>query len=114
MRPQHAGKVMVATSRTTMANGSGTARSILSLLSGIRLGEVLALQGSPLLGAFFSIGRITTERGVALLLLAARSCWLVAHVFVLNDWCGMRTDLQDPNRTTGVFTAKGIGPSDIG
>ncbi len=105
---------MLATSRTTMASGSGTVRSLLRLLSCIRLGEVLALQGSPLLGALFSIGRITTERGVALLPLAVGSCCLVAHVFVLNDWCGMSTDLHDPNRTTSVFTTKGIGRSEIG
>jgi 4-hydroxybenzoate polyprenyltransferase len=97
-----------------MASDPGTVRSLLRLLSCIRLVEVVALQGSPLLGALFSIGRITTERGMALLPLAAGSCCLVAHVFVLNDWCGMSTDLRDPNRSTGVFTTKGIGHSEIG
>jgi 4-hydroxybenzoate polyprenyltransferase len=96
-----------------MASGSRP-EGLFRLLLSIRLGEVLALQGSPLLGALFSIGRITTEKGAALVPLALGSCCLVAHVFVLNDWCGMSTDLNDPNRATSVFTTKGIGRSEIG
>src|SRR4029077_9223795 len=56
----------------------------------------------------------TVEKGVALVPLAVGRCCLVAHVFVLNDWCGMSTDLHDPNRATSVFTTKGIGRSEIG
>lgn len=97
-----------------MASGSRREGRLFRLLLSIRLGEVVALQGSPLLGALFSIGRITIEKGVALVPLALGSCCLVAHVFVLNDWSGMSTDLNDPNRATSVFTTKGIGRSEIG
>ena len=105
---------MQAAPGTTTADRPGTARSLPRLLSCIRFDEVLTLQGSPLLGAVFSIGRLTTERAVALLFLAAGSCCLAAHVFVLNDWSGMSADLQDPNKTTGVFMTKGIGRTEIG
>jgi 4-hydroxybenzoate polyprenyltransferase len=84
------------------------------LLSCIRLDEVLVLQGAPLLGALFSIGRFTAPRVVDLLILAIGSCLLVAHVFVLNDWSGMSADLQDPNRASSVFVRKGIGRAGVG
>jgi 4-hydroxybenzoate polyprenyltransferase len=99
---------------TTTAGRPGTARWLLRLLSCIRFDEVLVLQGSPLLGALFSIGKLTTEKAVALAVLAAGSCFLVSHILVLNDWSGMSADLRDPNRTTGVFMTKGIGRTEIG
>jgi 4-hydroxybenzoate polyprenyltransferase len=84
------------------------------LLSCIRFDEVLVLQGPPLLGALFSIGRLTAEKAVALPLFAAGGCCLLAHVFVINDWSGMTADLQDPNRTSGVFMARGIRRAAVG
>jgi 4-hydroxybenzoate polyprenyltransferase len=78
------------------------------LLSCIRLDEVLLLQGTPLLGALFSMGAITGPKVLELLVLLAASSSLVAHVFVLNDWTGSSADLRDPNRATQVFTARGI------
>jgi 4-hydroxybenzoate polyprenyltransferase len=87
---------------------------VVRLLSCIRFDEVLVLQGSPLLGALFSIGRLTTEKAVALAILAAGSFCLVAHILVLNDWSGTSADLRDPNRTTGVFLTKGMSRTDIG
>jgi hypothetical protein len=54
------------------------------------------------------------ERHEDLLVFAAGSCCLVAHVFVLNDWSGMSSDLRDPNRATDVFMARGIGRAEIG
>ena len=84
------------------------ARGLFPLLSCVRAGEVLALQGSPLLGALFAMGHPTVARCVPLALLAAGSTLLTAHVFVLNDWSGIRGDLHDPNRRGGVFTNRGI------
>lgn len=84
------------------------------LLSCIRLEEVLILQGTPLLGALFSVERFTAPRVVDLLALAVGSCLLVAHVFVLNDWSGMSADLQDPNRASSVFVRKGVGRAEVG
>ena len=72
------------------------------------------LQGSPLLGAAFAIGKVTAGSVAALALFAAASCGLVAHIFVLNDWAGMSADLQDPNRSAGAFATKGIRRSQIG
>lgn len=70
--------------------------------------EVLALQASPILGIF--LGGFSFERtGVirpGLLLLGSLA--LTAHVFVLNDWAGHRTDFHDPRRATLVFAHWGI------
>jgi 4-hydroxybenzoate polyprenyltransferase len=86
---------------------------LIRLLSCIRFGEVLVLQGSPLLGAVFSMGRLTAGRAVAATLLVTGSTALVAHIFVLNDWSGMHDDLRDLNRTSGVFTHTGTGRARI-
>jgi 4-hydroxybenzoate polyprenyltransferase len=70
--------------------------------------EVLALQASPILGIF--LGGFSFERtGVirpGLLLLGSLA--LTAHVFVLNDWAGHRSDIRDRRRTTFVFARWGI------
>ncbi|MBV8202216.1 MAG: UbiA family prenyltransferase [Acidobacteria bacterium] len=92
----------------------GAARLLRRYLSCLRYGDILVLQGSPLLGAAFTIGRVTAGRSAALALLAAASCCLVAHVFVLNDWAGMSADLQDPNRTAGALAARGLRRTEIG
>jgi len=89
-------------------------RTLPRLMSCIRLGEVLILQGTPLLGALFSVGKFTAPRVVDLFSIAIGSCLLVAHVFVLNDWSGMSADLQDPNRTSSVFVRKGVGRTEVG
>jgi len=89
------------------------ARGALQLLSSIRLGEVLVLQGSPLIGALFSMRRITPAAFPSIALLAAGSTVLVAHVFVLNDWSGASGDLRDPNRVNRVFTNRGVARSGI-
>jgi 4-hydroxybenzoate polyprenyltransferase len=38
----------------------------------------------------------------------------VAHIFMLNDWSGLTTDLADPNKAASVFTARGVGRKEIG
>src|SRR5262245_12667532 len=80
----------------------------------VRLDDVLVLQGSPLLGALRSMGRPTLEMVPALALFAVGSCCLVAHVFTLNDWAGMKADLRDPNRARRVFAAEGVPPRTMG
>jgi len=82
-------------------------------LSCIRYREILVLQGSPFLGAIFAMGIVRTDRLGALLTLGAASLLLVAHIFVLNDWAGADTDLNDPSRVAGVFATKGISRSAI-
>jgi 4-hydroxybenzoate polyprenyltransferase len=77
-------------------------------LSCIRYREILVLQGSPLFGAAFAMGKMSADRLGALLVLAGASVLLVAHIFVLNDWAGADADLNDPNKVAGVFATKGI------
>lgn len=90
------------------------AQLCLRQLSCIRFDEVLVLQGAPILGAIFSIGHFNSQSVVSLVLLATGSCFLVAHVFLLNDWSGIDHDLQDSSRSAGVFLNRGIRRSEIG
>src|SRR6185295_3161465 len=83
-------------------------------LSCLRLEEILVLQGSPLLGAAFAIHRPAVEDVGPLALLTVANVCLVAHIFMLNDWSGLTTDLTDPNKAAGVFTARGVGRREIG
>jgi len=83
-------------------------------LSCLRPQEILVLQGSPLLGAAFAIRHPAAASVGALAILVAANVCLVAHIFMLNDWSGLTTDLTDPNRTAGVFTARGVGRKEIG
>lgn len=80
-------------------------------LSCIRYRDILVLQGSPLLGAAFSIGAVSADRLAALLVFAVASVLLVAHIFVFNDWAGVDADLKDDNKVAGVFATKGISRS---
>ena len=66
------------------------------------------LQGSPLFGAAFAMGEVSAGRLGALLVFAAASVLLVAHIFVLNDWAGVDADLNDANKVAAVFATKGI------
>jgi len=83
-------------------------------LSCLRLPEILVLQGSPLLGALFAFRHPTAENGGPLAILIAANVFLMAHIFMLNDWSGLTTDLADPNKAARVFTARGVGRKEIG
>ena len=83
-------------------------------LSCLRLLEILVLQGSPLLGAAFAIRQPAAAHVEPLAILIAANVLLMAHIFLLNDWAGLATDLADPNRAAGVFTARGVGRQEIG
>jgi 4-hydroxybenzoate polyprenyltransferase len=82
-------------------------------LSRLRLHDILVLQGPPLLGAAFAITRLHARDAVSLLTLLAGNLFLMTHVFMLNDWAGLEDDLADPNKTTTVFTTRGIATSEI-
>ncbi len=83
-------------------------------LSCLRPQEILVLQGSPLLGAAFAIRHPSAENVGSLAILIVANVCLVAHIFMLNDWSGLTTDLTDPNKTASVFTARGVGREEIG
>src|SRR5688500_2445769 len=98
---------VVGSGRSTLLT-RGTAHGSPQMAACVRFDEVLVLQGAPVLGALLSVGRPTLEQLPTLALFAAGSCCLVAHVFVLNDWAGMRSDLRDANRARHVFAARGV------
>jgi 4-hydroxybenzoate polyprenyltransferase len=103
---------MVARRRSPSGPGEGgratPAVLVRRYLSCIRYREILVLQGSPLFGAAFAMGKMSADRLGTLLVFAAASVLLVAHIFVLNDWAGVDTDLNDASRIEGVFATKGI------
>src|SRR4051812_17957569 len=102
--------------RTAEATSTGGrfGKSLRRYLSCLRPQEILVLQGSPLLGAAFAIRHPGAENVGPLLMLTVANVCLMAHIFMLNDWSGLTTDLADPNRVAGVFTARGVGRREIG
>ncbi|MEA2571120.1 MAG: hypothetical protein QOI24_3121 [Acidobacteriota bacterium] len=82
--------------------------SPLRYLSAIRLQDIVVLQGSPLLGAAFAIRHPGTQHLPAVITLVVANVFLVTHIFMLNDWSGLTTDLADPNKAARVFTARGV------
>src|SRR5438552_1176302 len=88
--------------------------SALRYLSCLRPQDILVLQGSPLLGAAFAIRHpgVFTLAPLATLLVA--NVLLVSHIFMLNDWSGLTTDLADANKAGRVFTARGVGRREMG
>jgi 4-hydroxybenzoate polyprenyltransferase len=101
-------------SETRIAIRAQPIRRLSRLLSCIRWDEVIVLQGAPLIGASFSIGAWTVGNVLAFVVLAVGSCFLVAHVFMLNDWSGIHGDLKDPNRAARTFPTKGISRTELG
>lgn len=92
-----------------------TARAVaVRYLSCLRLKEILVLQGSPLLGAAFAIPHPGAYHARPLALLVAANLCLVAHIFLLNDWAGVTTDLADSNRAPSVFMARGVSRKEVG
>ena len=65
-----------------------------ALLRHIRFDEVFVLQGTPLMGALFSMDALTTAHFQTLLVFLIGSILLVAHVFTLNDWADIAHGLK--------------------
>lgn len=89
-------------------------RAPLRLLSSVRFDEVCVLQGTPLIGALFSLGNVTPDKAFVLAAVLLGSFILVAHVFVLNDWAGIHADLRDPARASRTFIEKGVKRDQLG
>jgi 4-hydroxybenzoate polyprenyltransferase len=83
-------------------------------LSCLRPQDILVLQGPPLLGAAFSMRHFGVHHLAPLAILMAANVFLVAHIFMLNDWSGLTADLADPNKAARVFTARGVGSGEMG
>ncbi|MCU1349317.1 MAG: prenyltransferase [Acidobacteria bacterium] len=86
----------------------------LRYFSRLRLQDILVLQGSPLLGAAFAMRLAGMHHLAPLAILFAANFFLVAHIFMLNDWSGLTIDLADPNKAAEVFTARGVGRREMG
>ncbi|HYR29052.1 MAG TPA: UbiA family prenyltransferase [Thermoanaerobaculia bacterium] len=86
----------------------------LRYLACLRPQDILVLQGTPLLGAAFAVRDAGVVDLAALATLTLANILLVTHIFMLNDWAGLTTDLADPHKAAHVFTAKGVGRGEIG
>jgi 4-hydroxybenzoate polyprenyltransferase len=91
-----------------------TARATLRWLSCLRQPEILVLQGSPLLGVAFAMPGLAAGHATPVAILVAANICLVAHIFMLNDWAGLSTDLRDPNKAAAVFTTRGVESREVG
>jgi 4-hydroxybenzoate polyprenyltransferase len=91
-----------------------TRTSALRYLSCLRPQDILVLQGPPLLGAAFALHQPGLRDIAPLIALLLGNAFLITHIFMLNDWAGLTTDLADPNKAAGVFTARGVGRREIG
>src|SRR5688572_17155908 len=98
---------------TTVIPVPAAKASLLRYLSCLRLQDVLVLQGPPLLGAAFAMRHPGPQDLASLATLLAGNVFLMTHVFMLNDWSGLTTDLRDPNKAAGVFTARGVGRREL-
>jgi 4-hydroxybenzoate polyprenyltransferase len=87
--------------------------SALRYFSCLRPQDILVLQGSPLLGALFAIHHAGVHELTLLATLMAANVLLVTHIFMLNDWSGLTIDLADPNKAARVFTARGVGRTEM-
>jgi 4-hydroxybenzoate polyprenyltransferase len=99
--------------RASVVDLSAT-RAAFRYVSCLRLPEIAVLQGSPLLGAAFAIPRPGMEYVEPIAILTVANLCLVAHIFMLNDWAGLSTDLSDPNKAASVFTTRGVETREVG
>ena len=74
--------------------------------------EIVALQGSPLLGFVMAVHRPTAESARPLMLLAVANICLVAHIFLTNDWSDTDKDVADPNKADWFLTAGSMSRND--
>lgn len=84
------------------------------LLLCIRFDEVCILQATPVIGACFAMANLSFTNLLRLITLVAGSFFLVAHVFVLNDWSGIKGDLKNSKRAKWTFFCKGLSVAQMG
>ena len=114
IRTAEASAVFAPAVPAATSTGGSLGERLRRYLSCLRLQEILVFQGSPLLGAAFAIRHPAAENVGRLVMLTVANVCLMAHIFMLNDWCDLTTDLTDPNKAAGVFTASGAGRKEIG
>jgi 4-hydroxybenzoate polyprenyltransferase len=99
---------------TSVIPASPAKASALRHLSCLRPQDILVLQGSPLVGGAFAMRHTGVQDLGPLATLLIANVLLVTHIFMLNDWSGLSTDLADPNKAGRVFTARGVGRREMG
>ncbi len=114
VQPQTPRRALLRFAPATAATGGRLGERLRRYLACLRLPEILVLQGSPLLGAAFAIRHPSAEILEPLAILTLANVFLMAHVFMLNDWSGLTSDLTDPNKAASVFTARGVERREIG
>ena len=88
-------------------------RAALRYGSCFRTLEIVALQGSPLLGFALAVHHPTAESVHPLVLLVAANICLVAHIFLINDWADISMDHADPNKVDRIFMAASVSRNEI-
>src|SRR5262252_5055666 len=87
---------------------------VFTYLLGIRYRDVIVLQGPPLMGVAFAMQGIWGYKLFDLCLLMVANLFLVSHIFSLNDWAGITSDLTDPNKAMDTFLSRGISKGEMG
>jgi 4-hydroxybenzoate polyprenyltransferase len=87
---------------------------VCTYLLGIRYRDVIVLQGPPLMGVAFAMQGGWGYRLFDLCLLMVANLLLVSHIFSLNDWAGIASDLTDPNKAMETFLSRGISKGEMG
>src|SRR5438270_6443083 len=95
IRTAEASAVFAPAVPAATSTGGRLGESLRRYLSCLRLPEILVLQGSPLLGAAFALRHLAAETAGPLAMLLVGNVCLMAHIFLLNDWSGLATDLTD-------------------
>src|SRR5258708_20283285 len=93
-------RISLAAGEADLRRGSPVGR----YLSCLRYREILLLQGSPLLGAAFSMRKAGGGSLGALLVFVPASVLLVAHIFLFNAFAGMQSHLTPPPRPPHAFS----------
>jgi 4-hydroxybenzoate polyprenyltransferase len=88
----------------------GSLRQAFAHLLGVRLVDVLVLQGAPALGMLFALDDLCPRRVAPALLFVTASVLVVAHVFCFNDWADAGKDLSSSDKTDRVFARRGATP----
>jgi 4-hydroxybenzoate polyprenyltransferase len=87
---------------------------VFRVLGCVRIGEVLLLQGAPVIGLVLAPGTPSPVPWTTYLLFVAASVLLVAHVWTLNDWADADLDALDGNKSSQSFVRNGLTRSTIG
>ena len=88
------------------ARAGCAARVIWSHLSCIRFGEVIVMQGTPLMGAVLSAAKPSPAMIPTLAVFIPAGLLLVAHIWTLNDWSDYTGDRVVANKPSQACASK--------